>query len=251
MNRLHGLNPDWRIGKVVPINLKRRQDKLCAFHGAMQSWGTPPEKIEPFEAHDASDYETSFDVRDAAIQQFPFWRKLSDDWFRTAYIGKGSLCCLWSMQSVLQEIGRGKPGSLSLMMTDHYCIRRLWWDLDKDLRLFPDFGIFQMSHWHNETNANRPKHFPTPIGLVDDVSKGLAGAGDTALLLTPRGANMILNWSSGKPWHLIEILLHEISYDNPPSCLSSILPNNWASGPIVLDMVTGGPNSERLRGDSE
>ena len=86
-----------KIKQIIPINLKRRQDKLIAYYGAMHTSFTPYEIIKPFEAHDGADYANSFEVREEAQKEFPFWSKMTDEWIHAGYLKRGSLCCLWSM----------------------------------------------------------------------------------------------------------------------------------------------------------
>ena len=86
-----------KIKQIIPINLKRREDKLLAFYGAMHTSFTPFELIKPFEAYDGADYANSFEVREEAQKEFPFWSKMTDEWIHAGYLKRGSLCCLWSM----------------------------------------------------------------------------------------------------------------------------------------------------------
>lgn len=236
-----------QIKKIVPINLKRRQDKLILYYGAMQSWGVKPDEIFPFEAHDAQDYGSVYDIRDAAKGDLPFWNKLKDNWF-DEWAQKGTLCCMWSMQSVLKQISEDDDkDTLTMMMTDHYCLRRLIWDIQSCVNKVGDYDIMQMHHWQgNFRKGNHPPTFPTPFYDFPEISDGLAGAGDTVLLLNPVGAGRILEWWSDMPYHLLEILLYHKSFESPENCRSTIVPTNWVFGPLPIEHLTGNPDSERL-----
>ena len=241
--------------KVIPINLKRRIDRLCAFYGAMQSHRYPIEVIQPFEAHDGLEYGTVFEVREAALQEFPFWSRLDDDWLGARYLGIGSLCCLWSMQSVLNQIGQEPANSLCVMTTDHFVLSRSYTQLRQELDLMVDNDIFQLDHWNADTvkhnpgvdrlHPAHPPTFPTPYFSYPEISKGLAGAGDI-LMLTPAGARRVLEWSSDEPYHLIEYLLWKKSFEVTDRCISTIVPAHWVWGPILLTPVTGQSESDRL-----
>lgn len=247
------------VTKVRVINLKRRYDKLLAFHGAAQSRDVKPKDIEPFEAHDAQDYESPYSIREAASAQFPFWSKLSDQWIKDGYLGKGSLCCLWSMQCVLELIGQEESGTdLTLMITDHYYLRCFLWELNDKLMNFNDMDILQLHHWTSyKKDFDYPPTFPTPILSMPYISMknfpefscGLAGLGDTAIVLSPEGARRVLGWCEEMPYHLLERLFYVKSFTEYDKCFSSIIPSQWVAGPIELEALTGNPNSERLTGD--
>ena len=247
------------IERIIPINLKRRQDKLIAYHGAMQAYDVPVDVIKPFGAYDAEGYDSVYEIREAASKMFPFWGNLTDAWLDDGWLGKGSLCCLWSMQSVLKQIAESKLG-LSIMMTDNYYLRKVWNDLHKALDQVGEFDIFQLHHWSN-CDGEYPTqyvnylvpyadYFPTPLPHYPSISAGLAGAGDSVLILSPYGAEQILHWSSQEPSDLIETVLYKqaMKSDKPMTgCLSPVKPWLWSDGTISLEFITGRPDSERQR----
>lgn len=233
------------IEKINVINLKRRQDKLIGYYAMMQAWGTPPEMICPFEAYDAIDYLDSFEIRDAGIKQFPYWRKLDEDWLRRW--PKGNFCCMWSMQSVLSKIAEGRDNSkYELMTTDHYGLRIMFEDLLFCVKQIPDFDLFQIWHWASPKWQDRlPEGFPRPLKENPKISHGLAGPGDTFLLMNPRGAQLLLDWWSEAPFHLLEVLIHNNSLLEPSNCVASINPWDFCWGPLKLEHLTGLVESER------
>lgn len=234
-----------RIKQVIPINLKRREDKLIAYYGAMHVTQVPHEMIKPFWAHDAADYPTAYDVREAAAKEFSFWNKLDDTWLDARWLGRGSLCCLWSMQSVLKMIAEDRdPHSLSVMSTDGVAFTRHWRHINVDIDLYlPDVDIFQL--WHHDGTHPRPPHFPDPLEDFPLVSRGFGGMGDGCFVLSPYGAQMILDWSAEKPYHLLEILMYEHSFDVLPGCYSPVEYWRWCRPHIDLEAIFGRPDSER------
>lgn len=226
---------------VNVVNLKRRFDKLIGYYGMMLSRSVPFDVIVPFQAYDAADYEDGFAVRDEVIKDFSFWKKIPDEWF--GYRGRGSMCCMWSFQSVLRKIADGN--AFQLFTTDHYCIKWNWWDLNVFVSKLPEFDIFQMEHWGSEKEGNLPPHFPDPIEGFPNISRGLAGPGDAVLLLSPKGASRILDWWSENPVLLLEQLLHIFSKDNPSGCISPVVSRDFVWGSLMLESLTGKINSER------
>ena len=236
------------ITRIRPINLKRRVDKLIAYYGAMHTAFVPYEVITPFAAHDAQDYPDAFAVREAAEQQFPFWSKLDDDWIRAGWLKRGSLCCMWSMQSVLEIIGAG-GNDWEVMCTDGTPFTMNWWKMQERLNKLPDFDIFQL--WHSDTEAAYPypSWYPYPVGENDSVSYGLAGLGDGAFILTPQGANQMLAWCDETPWHNIEVMIYGKSASRLPRCLSTIKRFQWVRPHIDFEGLFGGIDSERTHLD--
>ena len=231
------------ITRIRVINLKRRVDKLAAFYGAIHVTEVPYSVIEVFEAHDAADYRDGFAVREAASREFPFWRKLSDVWIGRGHLGRGSLCCLWSMQSVLRLIGEGND-DLAVLTTDGCPFSRNWQDLCATVGEIGVFDIFQLRHWESEKRP-RPDSFPSRLDTVPEVSKGLGGAGDGCFVLTPAGANRILEWCEERPFDSLEILLFHKSFEVVEGCVSPVVCSEWIRPHIELESVFGQPDSER------
>lgn len=238
-----------KITRIIPINLKRRRDKLLAYYGALFATYTPFKLVEPFEAHDAADYPTSHDVRDAAMVEFPFWSNLHDDWLRE-YGKRGTLCTNWSMQSVLRKISELPQDELAVMCTDGVPFTRNFYDMRTEIAYMPDFDIFQLWHWDSDVFP-RPAHFATLVeGYEERLSWGLGGAGDGCFILTPYGASRILEWCESLPYHILEHLIHVKSLENPPGCISPLYPYSWVRPHIVLEPFFGEPDSERERLDN-
>ena len=238
-----------KIKQIYPINLKRRQDKLVAYFGAMHTSFTPFELIKPFPAHDGADYADAFEVREAAQKEFPFWSKLTDEWIQAGHLGRGTLCCLWSMLSVLKMISEDPDkNDLSFLCTDGVPFTKKWFDLKVYIEQIPvDFNIFQVWSWSRASHPYAP-HFPDRIPYFDQISRGLAGAGD-ALFLTPEGASRILQWASDDPWHNIETLIFEKARENPPSCISAVDSYEWVRPHMDFQGYFGRIDSERTRLD--
>ena len=249
------------LDKIICINLKRRQDKLISWVGAAQARRVPLEAIEVFHAHDAQDYESNHAVIHAAAQDFPFWNKLleMDDWIHAEYLGKGSLCCLWSMQSVIRSIAeRAHDNKAYIMIVDRYYLRTDWGDLWKLFLGLGGFDIFQMHYWYPEDPTHMlyrasKRHLGEITSYHPDIGHGLGGIGDSCLAMTPVGAQKLLDWSAEKPWHLIEILLGEIGY-NQEKDLSDCyygISDRWSSGPIRLESLLGISDSDREKLDAK
>lgn len=241
-----------RIVRIVPINLKRRKDRLIAYWGALQVNQIPLDLVTPFEAHDAKDYPSNFEIRSQAEIDFPFFSKLSREWLSRDGLGKGSFCCLWSMLSVIKLISQGQSeNELVIMMNDRMMLTKHWDRLQADIDKLGNFDIFQMWNWGREPEIARPPNFPKPLSSFPTVSEGLAGAGDACLMLSPRGASRILDWAAEYPFHLIEILLHVKSFHNEGWCVSAINNYEWCRGHISLETLVGLPDSERTALDRE
>lgn len=235
------------IKKIVPINLKRRLDKLIAFSAASQVVSIPPDIIKPFEAKDAADFSDVYEVRDAAVVDFPFWSKLTDEWLDGEWLGPGSLCCMWSMQLVLQDISENSTDTdLVIMMTDHYFLTKKWHQLESDIDAIGDFDLFQLHHWFDDARMPYSPSFPSPLVHFPEVSEGLAGAGDTCLIISKLGAGNILDWWESQPFHLLEVLLHIMAHRGVDNCLSAVYAHEWTGGPLSVEKLTGKPDSERL-----
>ena len=233
-----------KVNQIIPINLKRRQDKLIAFYGALHTSFVPYEIVKPFEAHDALDYPTAYDVREAASKEFSFWNKLDDEWIDADYLKRGSLCCLWSMQSVLSIIASESDSGWYVMCTDGVPFTMNWYRMHDRLNRLGDFDIFQL--WHSEQdNYPSPPHYPTPHPNDDSVSMGLAGLGDGCFILTPTGASRILEWCEQEPWHNLEVLIYGKSFDEVQGCISTIKILRWVRPHINFEPFFGSVLSER------
>lgn len=240
------------IKRIVPINLKRREDRLIAYWGALQVNNYPLDLVTPFSAHDAKDYPSNFEIRNVAENDFPFFSKLSKEWLSHEGLGKGSFCCLWSMLSVIKLISEEHDSNdLVIMMNDRMMFTKYWDNLEEDIDKLGDFDIFQMWNWSRDPEIARPPSFPSPLSNFPSVSEGLAGAGDACLMLSPRGAKRILDWAAEYPFHLIEILLHVKSFHNEGGCISAINNYEWCRGHISLESLVGLPDSERTALDGE
>ena len=232
------------ITKIRPINLKRRFDKLAAYYGGMHTSFVPFDVIEPFEAHDAKDYPDGFAVREAASKEFPFWKKLSDEWIRDGWLKRGSLCCLWSMQSVLEIIASSND-HLAVMCTDGSPFVMNWFDMQQRLRKLPPFDIFQL--WHSDDSPSYPYYdwYPSPVEVDDSVSYGLAGLGDGCFILSPYGADLMLEWCEETPYHNIEVMVYGKASERLDGCLSTIKQYEWIRPHIDFEEIFGRVLSER------
>lgn len=239
------------LDSIRPINLERRKDKLLAYYGGMRISRTPLAVIKPFYAHDAADYKSSFEVREAASKEFIFWRRMHDDWIKKGHLKKGTLCCLWSMQSLLRIIGEGEDNNkLSFMCTDGLLLSTHFEALCGAVRNVESFDILQLWHWSCLCDEETPQSFPTPVLGDYRISSGLGGCGD-GLVVSPRGARQILSWCEDYWYYPIERLMGVKSFESPSDCVSTISPSDWCCPHIDLESVFGHPDSERELLDSQ
>lgn len=248
-----------RIKAVIAFTLDRRSERRWAWLGAMKAQQVPDDVVHIMSAMDGGAYPNIESLVDAVVEDgFPWFERFKDpEWDKPEHPHSklGSLATTWSFLRAFRKVI--ELDVLSIVMVDNYYLGRWWWDFNRLIETLDDLRILQLHHWDSRKHPNpefRNDNYPRvpwyPDEVCRDVSKGLAGVGDSVLLLSPSGAQQIIDWSEEQPHFLIENLLWYYAHQGVhPGCYSIVKyereRNEWADGRIFLEKYTGAPDSER------
>ena len=245
------------IKAVIMFTLNRRPERKWAWLGAVKSRHVSDETIHIMAAMDGKTYPNIEALVDAVVADgFPWFEIFKDpQWDKPEHPHSklGNLATTWSFLRAFRKVI--ELDVLSIVMVDNYFLGKGWYYFDKLIEPIDDLRILQLHHWDSRKHPNpefRNNDFPRvpwyPDEVCRDVSRGLAGVGDSTLLLSPSGAQQIIDWSKEQPHFLIENLLWHYAHQGPhPGCYSIVKTgyDEWADGRIFLENWTQQPDSER------
>ena len=199
---------------VIP-NLDRRHDRWLICLGALTAFDFPSRRIRRFSAHDGQLYSSFEDARDDAGTQFPGATFIVNN----NYIGRHYYCWAWSWYDIMSMIADGAYGDYVLVLVDDCCPayphERLCNYLQTLVELTDELRCIQFSP--NDQVPVKPDT-PVPEGDIIDglpFRRGITSSGDTMNLVTPAGAEEILNSANSIPnlgvpnwvfWHLARLI---------------------------------------------
>lgn len=185
---------------VYYINREDREDRNYLFRGAMANMGFPVENLIRVIAKNREDYPTRELICDAAAADgfegyFMRMRSREYPYYRT-------LVSAWSIMRAWRMIAEGTEVALQLL--DDYYIKQPCVALHRLVMPLTDLRIVQMA-WHTRDNVFFRDKFKLGIPyqyVRDEVSdksphflKGAwQGASDWALVMSPEGASMLLDY---------------------------------------------------------
>ena len=208
--------------KHYVVNRKSRLDRLLLWQGAMTSQRVPRADFCIRVAMDKDDFPTRKSLCEAAIADgftgfFGYHVENSID-----YIGYGILLGSWSMMRVWREIAQGNETAVAWV--DDYALgeherelRRLVSEIEPDVLqlcwhyrndLYPPKGMQSRSPYHVWPYPPEPK-----TGRKD-VVVGAAGSADWALVLSPIGAQWLLDYMEKMPYFNTESVVAPMWYEN-------------------------------------
>ena len=213
-----------KIDNVILMNLDRREDKYQFALGVLHVLGFPTVSngvdgvVKRWVAYDGNDYDSVESVQKAAV----------DDGFdelgiieSKAYFNNAHIAWCWTWRSVLRSISLGTD--VVLLMIDDFLPTWTWnWHrIDKMYKwLYSDdewrndvhgVDLIQLCHFvRGDETDSLFKKFPTD-GIV--VEKGLCGICDAALILSPKGAEMLLEYGRKYPYGDPEVIFSDMLKD--------------------------------------
>ena len=247
------------IEKVYFLNIPRRLDKYYAAIGSLLTLGVPESCIERFPGEDASQYETNYDVCKAAIADgFTHFETMFDDeWLDSGHemVGRGSLCCLWSMQKMHRTIA--DKNKTVIAMTDNYVLPYRFDKLNEIISPLSDLRVLQLSHWDKslysqifpDSEIRQMDYYPNLHPRDDRLSIGLAGIGDTGLIVSQQGSIDTLKWCSEYPKMYVELMYWYVAKNkNTLGCYSLNYSHpKYLHCRIKLERFTSESDSERTK----
>ena len=231
--------------KFYYLNRADRLDRNFLFRGAMAANGYRPENLIRCIAKNKEDYPNRVALCDAASQDgfdgfFSYQRDREGK-----YPGFGHMVCSWGCMRIWREIAEGKEIGVHLL--DDYYLRQPLHKFVELLRPLDDLNIVQLA-WHERDDIfllNTYDLPPIPYEVEPDVvspkSKDfLVGTGqgcsDWALVLSPYGAQTLLNYMQHNPYLNSECVttgLHH-TFHNLPGTYSLHHQNREVNGLQVL-----------------
>ena len=247
------------IKAIVMFTLDRRPERKWAWLGAIKSQRVPDDCIHIMSAMDGAAYSDIDTLVDAVVDDgFPWFEVFKDSQWsgpEHPHSKQGNLATTWSFLRAFRKVI--KLDVLSIVMVDNYFLGKGWWFFGQLVKGLEDLRILQLHHWDSRKHPNpefRNDNFPRvrwyPDEVQKDISRGLAGAGDSVIMVSPAGAQQIIDWSAEQPYFLIENLLWHFAHEGPhPGCYSIVKTGyeEWADGRIFLQHWTGASDSDRTQ----
>ena len=195
------------IRRVIYPSLERTpiRDAIC--YGALAGRNVPHSRIERFEGRDRLAYDSEEAFCEAAIAEGftePF----------TSYLADGPpdvpnyIVVTWTYLAMLTEVA--ESDGISLVILDDVRLKKNFTDYEALLDGCPNFDILQVWWWLHVHDAEKP-----PERTPGDLTRGFLGPGDDFLILTPKGASMILEWIQTYKDTTIEACLHHRMHYTP------------------------------------
>lgn len=218
--------------KVLVPNLERREDRWLVCAGVLLGQGVPKAQIERFYAHDGANYRDSQDIAHEANEQYGFSRFIhgTGEYITTFHEGwdpyNYSYCRTYydAWNRVACEPDHAPP---TLILQDDWMMLMGYEEIAQHVRgLYLAEDEFCMLQYVGKTcdpdDAVALHHRRTAI---DNVQHGLAGTGDQALLLSPKGAKGLVEFADANPTHAPEVLLYHFSRAGDNSGCYSVVEN--------------------------
>ena len=196
--------------KHYVVNRKCRWDRLLLWQGAMAAQRVPEADLLVRVAMDKDDYADREDLCMAAMDDGfgEFFGYHLEHW--CDYIGFGHLICSWSIMRVWREIAQGDKTAVQWL--DDYA---LGIPSRKFSRWVADLNpnIVQLCWHYRDDLFENPHRLPSKLYPLSsetkvgrrDVVVGAEGASDWALVLSPQGAQWLLDYMASKPYFNTEL----------------------------------------------
>lgn len=202
--------------KFYYLNRKDREDRNHLFRGAMAQMDIPPENLIRHIAKNKEDYSSRKTLCDAAIGNgfrgfFEYQRDREGK-----YPGFGHLVCTWGCMRIWREIANGDE--VACQFLDDYCLRQPMVRFAEFLAPLDDLNILQLA-WHKRDDIFLRNDYdlpPIPYEFQEDVVSQKSrdflvgtgiGSSDWALVLSPVGAQMLLDYMDEYPYLNSEVAL--------------------------------------------
>lgn len=186
------------LAQVVYNNLDRQPERHLYMRGMLRGLGAEEEQIVRLASKDSQAYSNSkSEVCKAAMQDgFSFFeaplRKL--ELFPRSH--PGEFAWLWTYCRSLRHII--DSGKISLLMIDDFTLRRTWWEFRDLVGSVDDpLKILQVESWFPYEEEVYEDIIVPPRYLRrynNELYYGLLGAGDSCLIFSPAGAELMLSW---------------------------------------------------------
>ena len=187
--------------------------------GGFAAQSVPSDRIKPFVGHDQEAYPSLEAFAEAAIADGwnnPF-RKFLDGEIEPA---NSYLSTTWSYLSIFREIANSDE--VTLFTLDDVRMLKHWSQYELLLDSCPDFDIVQIWWWYHE---------PMPVLEDTDISPGFHGPGDDMLIVTPKGAQRVLDWIEQFGDMTFEACLNHRRVYQPElleGCYTTNKPSHWS-----------------------
>lgn len=214
------------------VNRRSRPDRRYLWTGAMASQGVKPDEIVRHLAMDIDDYKTPEEVCEAAREEFPeyFTFHLYNP---QRHIGFGHLVISWSIMRMWREIASGTE--IAGAWIDDYALRvphaklrelaesvqpdilQLAWHLRDDVFLRNDYDL--PVSYQAPAHLSRHARFPA-------LWQGTRGCAEWCMLLSPRGARLLLEFIAWRPYYNTEIAVPAFYFETWDSGVYSVVANH-------------------------
>lgn len=195
------------------INLDRREDRNFLFRGAMAAQGVSVNDLIRVPARDIEKYQERKDICNAAIddgfEEFFTFQKDDGD------IGKGHLICSWSIMRAWRMIA--DSDETAMQWVDDYALSGNISEIERVVATLDDLNIVQLS-WHDRpdffvSNAKKSQ-IKYDIWREYDISpkcpdfyEGSKGCSDWVIILSPDGAQFLLDYMAMFPFIYTELAI--------------------------------------------
>ena len=216
--------------KVVVRNLARREDRWLVAYGILLGQGVSPWDIERFIAHDGANYQSSIEiVHRVTIDHITRHRYGTGRYLTENYEGWDpyNYAHCWTWYDWISRVAC-EPDALppTLYLIDDWHMTITCKDIIghvKTLYMMDEpFCVLQYLHSsaESEQTPSNTAHLQTSI---PNIQHNIAGTGDAALLMSPRGARKLIDFADANPQHAPEILMYYFAKDGDNSgCYSAI-----------------------------
>ena len=188
------------IERVIVHNLPHRLDRKFFMTGHLHTVGVPPSQLEFYPCEYHGDYESAESIIETAVSDGfdEFGNEQFKRWLSAPH-AKFMLVRLWMNASVFRKVAASDVNTLvmiddAVLYIKFSYLSHIVCNLCED---FPPFYCFQITHF---INANDEKwmmkkglnNYEPPDILNGFVARGFGGMGNTALVLSPQGASIML-----------------------------------------------------------
>ena len=192
------------INEVLVLNLKRREDRKYAMIGHLCTHGidVPTDRLHFFPANDGQVYETVDEVIEAAAADgFPHYKQIVRE---KPHIGaKSRIATDWSWCQVMRYIAQSHDSSrLVLFLYDDMRLKYDFYNLELVMQMLMERPVpFYALQLYCYSWPWDPE--PENYWLDGFIQEGFGGRGDYGLVLSPDGAQRLLNFHFEDPFDTV------------------------------------------------
>lgn len=213
-----------KIQRIDYINLDRSIERNKAFLENLRDLGVDMSIVHKFSGYDVRDFQDIADLAEFASRKFPEFENLVVDYNRAGTLG--FLLSTWAILHVIKE-----SNQISLVCHDDVLLKYHLDVYNALLGKLPSDNFKCLQIGNCEVNDHhRPftiSHMENQKKICPEIWENFRAAGDTSLIISPAGADLLIGAIKKTPGTALEGLVEELIPLNIKGCYTVVDAYNY------------------------